>query len=974
MKRIALYCFYDRDGIADSETYRQLRQLQRAADEIIIIINGAITDESCFDCITRHIVKRENLGYDAGAYREVFCSEHYRQMISGCDELIVCNNSFYGPFLPLTEIFAQMDGSKADFWGITSSEKNLVEHVQSYFLVFRKPVLNSDILFRYFREKISGALGYDEVCSVFENGLFNALTEQGYRYDALVKNISCDLYVNPVGSLLLDHVPIVKKKVFYGEFYQEEKVKDVLACLFHLYGHAAEAVLENLKKRYGYNLCITEIQNRHVQEKLHSDISQIERLIPKRRIMGFIKKAKKIFIYGTDSLAMHVYRSVISIPGNPSLEGFIVPKGKKTDREKLYGYPTFAPEELRQRSSKAHILICVEEGQAGEAYKQLSGMDASLLCVWKQEDTLEDYSVSAGETLQDGYWKMQSRQSRILFVKDDEGHYLGEVTKEILEGSSGLSGDTLIARVYNQEGIYVKKGVHPLVGKAIFKKAGMDVLPLVDEEERLVGICREKDFCTGHEEQTGMKKGWVFPYSRIKAGSRIVLYGAGTIGRAFKEQIDFTGYCEMVLWVDQDAWRLFPDGTVSPPEHIAYVSYDCILIAIKDPLVSVSAVKALQDMGISKKRLVPIADVPDNGFDFQEHHKTGKKISFVIPSPVAGSGGNRTFLRFMKSLSERGHQVTAYVCPETLVCKDIESLERDISEHFFDLQIRLVIGTDAIEPCDILIATYWKSAYVVKENSQKARMSAYFIQDIESYFHPMGYDFIEAYMTYQLGLVPITYGPKVKYVIENEFHEKKGVHFDFSINADVYFAGNGRKRKKRILYGARPELARRCYPLGIKALKLVKERNQDVEIYFYGAEREIYGEVPFDFVDCGILSPDALGELYRESLLGLCFSTTNPSLIPYEMMRCGLPVVDIDFDNNSYNYGGFDNVLLARPTPEGVAEAMISLIENPNLWDKRSENGIVYTRNFLDDATLEEEMEKKLLERYGEEVNIKGIQ
>ena len=53
---------------------------------------------------------------------------------------------------------------------------------------------------------------------------------------------------------------------------------------------------------------------------------------------------------------------------------------------------------------------------------------------------------------------------------------------------------------------------------------------------------------------------------------------------------------------------------------------------------------------------------------------------------------------------------------------------------------------------------------------------------------------------------------------------------------------------------------------------------------------------------------------------------------------------------------------------------MISLIENPNLWDKRSENGIVYTRNFLDDAALEEEMEKKLLERYGEEVNIKGIQ
>lgn len=597
----------------EAETYRQLQQLQKVTDEIIIIINGAITDESCFDCITRHIIKRENAGYDAGAYREVICGEHYRQRISRCDELILCNNSFYGPFLSLTEIFAQMDGSKADFWGITSSEKNLVEHIQSYFMVFRKTILKGDTLFFYFREKISSSFAYDEVCSVFENGLFNALTGQGYQYDALVRNISCDLYANPVGSLLLDHVPVIKKKVFYGKFYRKETVEDVLACLWRLYGDAAEELMENLKERYGYSLCAVKMKDGHIQEKLHSDIGQIERLVSKREITEFIKEGKTVFIYGTDSLAMHVYRSVISFQGNPVLEGFIAPKGKNAGREKLYGYPIVMLEELQQRSA-LHILICVEETQVREARKQLSEMDARLLCVWKQENRLEDYSISVHDTLQKGYWKICGNQNRILFVKDEEGHYLGDVTKEMLESSFGLSGDTFIARIYNRDGIYIKDGVHPRVAKALFKRAGVDVLPLVDKEERLLGICREKDFRTEKEEQTGIKKGWVFPYAGIKAGSKVVLYGAGAIGRAFKEQIDFTGYCELVLWVDQEAGEQFPNGTVLPPEYILQVSYDCILVAILDLLAAASVVKRLQDLGISGSQIYSIANVPDTGY------------------------------------------------------------------------------------------------------------------------------------------------------------------------------------------------------------------------------------------------------------------------------------------------------------------------------------------------------------------------
>ena len=44
-----------------------------------------------------------------------------------------------------------------------------------------------------------------------------------------------------------------------------------------------------------------------------------------------------------------------------------------------------------------------------------------------------------------------------------------------------------------------------------------------------------------------------------------------------------------------------------------------------------------------------------------------------------------------------------------------------------------------------------------------------------------------------------------------------------------------------------------------------------------------------------------LADLYRESTIGMVFSTTNPSLVPYEMMACGLPVIDLKTDYSRYN-------------------------------------------------------------------------
>jgi len=64
-----------------------------------------------------------------------------------------------------------------------------------------------------------------------------------------------------------------------------------------------------------------------------------------------------------------------------------------------------------------------------------------------------------------------------------------------------------------------------------------------------------------------------------------------------------------------------------------------------------------------------------------------------------------------------------------------------------------------------------------------------------------------------------------------------------------------------------------------------------------------------------------LAQAYADADLGIAFSTTNPSLVPYEIMACGTPVVDLDRAANEVNYGGKrDIAFLADPEPKIMAK------------------------------------------------------
>jgi lipopolysaccharide biosynthesis protein len=60
------------------------------------------------------------------------------QEINEYDSLVLCNDTFYGFFVPIEEIVREMDERKVDVWGLNTLERGLLNHISSYFLVFNR--------------------------------------------------------------------------------------------------------------------------------------------------------------------------------------------------------------------------------------------------------------------------------------------------------------------------------------------------------------------------------------------------------------------------------------------------------------------------------------------------------------------------------------------------------------------------------------------------------------------------------------------------------------------------------------------------------------------------------------------------------------------------------------------------------------------------------------------------------------------
>ena len=324
------------------------------------------------------------------------------------------------------------------------------------------------------------------------------------------------------------------------------------------------------------------------------------------------------------------------------------------------------------------------------------------------------------------------------------------------------------------------------------------------------------------------------------------------------------------------------------------------------------------------------------------------RAAWVLPSLIEGSGGHRTILQNVQYLIRKGYECDVYVEDKGEV-KNSEELRRQAETLFGKHDCRFILGYDIQGEYDILFATAWFTAKVVRDCNSKA-VKAYFIQDFEALFNPMCDGYILACNSYGYGLKPVTIGRWLSHKMQTEYRTPSR-YFDFCADRRIYRPLPEAKKEHAICFVYQPDKPRRCSVLGIEALGIVKFLRPDVKIYLYGSN--IKGNVWFEHENLGIIPLEKCNALYNKCEVGLCISSSNPSRIPFEMMAAGLPVVDLYMENNFYDMPN-EGVRLAHTTPESIAQALIEILNHPEKAAEMSEAG----KRYMADKDLEHGFEQ----------------
>jgi len=188
MMRAIVLAHFDPHGRLDEYVLSAIREYRRVADRLVVVSAG------CCDVPreARHLVDlficRDNVGYD-------FCSwrEGIRAIgpLSSVDELICVNDSVYGPVSPIGPALEDARVAKADVWGMcmsiqgtASRNHGAAPHLQSWFVAFRHPVLQSRV-FREFWRDVRPLQSKAAVIDEYEIGLSERLLAAGIQLSAI---------------------------------------------------------------------------------------------------------------------------------------------------------------------------------------------------------------------------------------------------------------------------------------------------------------------------------------------------------------------------------------------------------------------------------------------------------------------------------------------------------------------------------------------------------------------------------------------------------------------------------------------------------------------------------------------------------------------------------------------------------------------------------------------------------------------
>ncbi len=370
-RRLLLFVHYNRwGGLADYVVYL-LKRVRKVYARMVFISNSPLSEEArtVLAGLCDEVVERENTGFDFYAWK-VALDREGPEGLARYDSVTLMNDTCFGPLFDLEAVYRKMEAQGADFWGITNHRKKvgedllatqgtIPEHIQSYFLCFKKETVLSEV-FSAFWKNVQAEDEVESCIRKYETQLSGYLRRHGFSSAVL-----CDVANEDAGyfnvtieapdDLLFQQAPFIKLKAFFAGKPAENIF--LLKLVREHSRYPVAMILDHLGRHYPPETSIRAVGH---------GIAGV-----KRRRMSQAKQriALHIHAFYVDVLAQILARVVCNVP--PSVDLFLT-----TDSEQK---AAAIRELLRQRFPHLKLralMVCENRGRDVWPWLQVAPMMA----------------------------------------------------------------------------------------------------------------------------------------------------------------------------------------------------------------------------------------------------------------------------------------------------------------------------------------------------------------------------------------------------------------------------------------------------------------------------------------------------------------------------------------------------------------------------------------------------------------------
>lgn len=250
MKRLLLYVHFNKYDHISRHVIYQLEHMRPLFEKLVFISNSKLSQGEVDKLRERNLIddfiQRDNKGYDFAAWHDGMEFVGFEEL-KQYDSVTVMNDTCFGPLWDMEPIYKQYElNEEISFWGMTNHQSiktgnlNINEHLQSYFISFKKNLVESSVFQNFWKEVES----YEDVQNVIDNyetQYTKRFVDAGFKYASVLDTLP-----------LNDQFFHSNFTIHYPHVLLDAGVPFIKIKAFDLTQHLAPYLLKDIEKRTDY--------------------------------------------------------------------------------------------------------------------------------------------------------------------------------------------------------------------------------------------------------------------------------------------------------------------------------------------------------------------------------------------------------------------------------------------------------------------------------------------------------------------------------------------------------------------------------------------------------------------------------------------------------------------------------------------------------------------------------------------------